>query len=98
MTTNRTPQQKALDAVEAYNVLFEAMVVPEFQAVIHNLGTIPAPKPEDGIAGFNEYVTAINASLQISRIARADARAAMQAAAIITQSGVVRPIIEPDPE
>lgn len=98
MTTHRTPTQKALDWAEAFQIVANNLVVPEFQKVITDLKDIPAPKPEDGIAGFNEYVTALNASLAISRIVRADARTAAIVAAMLTQSGVSRPTIEPDGE
>ena len=93
-SSNRTPEQKALDWAEAYRMVSEAMVVPQFQKVIDDLGTIPPPTPEDGIAGFNEYVTALNASLAISRIVRADMRTAAIVAAMLTQSGVARPTLE----
>lgn len=83
-----------MDWAEAYALVERTLEVPQFAAVIHNLGLVPAPKPEDGIAGFNEYITAVNASLQVSRIVRADARTAAIVAAMLTQSGVSRPTID----
>jgi hypothetical protein len=90
----RTPQEKALDWAEAFAIIENALAVPEFEQVITALGTIPPPKEEDGIAGFNQYITAVNASLSIARIRRADARTAAIVAAMLTQSGVSRPTID----
>ena len=95
-SSNRTPTQKALDWSEAFNLISNSLVVPQFDQVVKNLGLVTPPDPESEtfLADFNEYLTAINASLSIVRVVRADTRTAAIVAAMLTQSGVSRPTID----
>lgn len=92
---NRTVDEKVGDWKRAFDAMLDEATDPRLSAVIDNLAAIPAPKEEDGLAGFDAYVTAINSSLSIVRVVRADRRTAMIAAAMLTQSGgVSRPILD----
>lgn len=98
MSRDRTVTEKTEDAVTAFNILSSEITPPQFRDIVNALQAIPPATPEEGVEGFNRYVNAVNASLGIARVVMANDRAAMIAAAMLTQSGVSRPIIAIDEE
>lgn len=97
-TPQRSVSEKATDLLTAFNIIRDEITPPEFRAVIHNVTQVPPATEEEGVEGFNRYVNALNASLGVSRVVMANDRAALLAAAMITQSGVSRPVISTDEE
>jgi hypothetical protein len=91
---NRTLPEKVGDWGAAFNAMRDEITPPVFREIMTKLTSLPAPPEGAGLADFNEYITAVNASLGIARIVAANDRAAAMAAAIITQSGVVRPTVD----
>jgi hypothetical protein len=90
---DRTVPEKVGDWNVAFGAVADTLTIPQFNEAIRILGTLPAPVAEDGITGFNEYITAVNASLALARLVAANNRTAAIVAAMLTQSGVSRPVI-----
>lgn len=101
MTQNRTVDQKAADAVRAYKLLREEVSQPELRAMFTKTmetanGALAEYDPASEVAAAKALATyhaLVQDAILIGRQLAANDRAAMMAAAVITQSGVSRPVI-----
>jgi len=94
MSTGRSLTDKIADTLRAYEVLREPLTNPDLTAILQKM-TGPDAQAAVAAAGDpNAYVALVQASLSLVRTLAANDRTAMMAAAIITQSGVVRPVLE----
>jgi len=94
MTQNRTVAEKVSDAIRVYDQLRAEITTPEMRALITKM-TSMQPGEKDDMAA---YAALVQASLQLARVVAANDRTAMLAAAMLTQSGVSRPVITTDEE
>lgn len=102
MSQNRTVEQKVGDTARAYQALRDEVSAPELRALFtqtqETANTVLAsiePNSEMSAAGaLAQYQALVQTALSIGRVLAANDRAALMAAAVITQSGVVRPILE----
>lgn len=90
MTQNRTVQQKAGDTLRAYELLRGELTPQSMRALVDKM-TSQQPDEHTDIAA---YASLVNAAMVLAREVGKNDRAAMLAAAMITQSGVARPIID----
>ncbi len=96
MTTSRTPAQRAADVVTVYEELRAQLTNAETRAILDGMresGLIMQQKAADA-GDYQGYAGLVQASLNLQKLISANDRAAMLAAAIVTQSGVVRPQLE----
>lgn len=92
-SAGRTPAQKAADTVSVYEVLREQITHETMRTVLGNMtGAQMQATAESG--DVQAYAALVQASLSLQKVVSANDRAAMLAAAIVTQSGVVRPQLE----
>lgn len=102
MPQPRTIEQKTGDAVSVFNVLREEVTDPGLRRLSTQVIDIGAAllekiKTEDNPAqALREYTALVNDSVLLSRVVAGNDRAAMIAAAMLTQSGVSRPTITLD--
>lgn len=98
MSTTRTVQEKTGDWYGAFVDIRAAITPDAFRGLIDFLGSYKVDengkdaegKPVDVVA----YASLVQASIHLARIVSANDRAAAIAAAMLTQSGISRPIIE----
>ena len=109
MTTarsNRTPRDKARDAQAAFALLREDLTDSKLRSMFDKtmetanavLATITPDSEMASTQALGMYKALVDDTILIARIVAANDRSAMLAAAIITQSGVARPVINPDGE
>ena len=104
MTQNRTVEQKVGDTVRAFNALREEVSQPELRALFTKTmetanSVLAEIKPDSELSAAGalaSYQALVQDTILIGRQLAANDRAAMIAAAILMQSGVVRPIITDD--
>lgn len=89
MAQTRTVEQKVGDALEVFNALRAELTPEPMRALVTKMTSIPMGENTDVAA----YASLVQASLHIARVVAANDRFAMIAAAMLTQSGVSRPII-----
>jgi hypothetical protein len=86
---NRTVEQKVGDTAAAFNAL-SADITPEpLRWMVTDLTSVDITETTDVAA----YASLVQSSIHVARIVAANDRAAMLAAAMITQSGVARPVV-----
>jgi hypothetical protein len=102
MPTPRTVSDKIADTRRAYEAFRDELTTPDLRAMLL-LTTGPEAQAqmvkvaESG--DYESYRQLVQTSLSAQRIVSGNDRAAMLAAAMVTQSGVVKPVIDPsDPE
>ena len=88
----RTVEQKVGDTVAAYNALRDEVTPTPMRSLINKMAEVPMG-PDSDVAA---YASLVQASLALARVVAANDRAAMIAAAMITQSGVSRPLVSTD--
>lgn len=89
MPRPRTTGEKIADTVTAFNVLRDEVTPQPMRDLINGMTSIPT-EGADAAA----YASLVQSSIHLARIVSANDRAAMMAAAIITQSGVSRPTLD----
>lgn len=94
MSTNRTVAQKTADTLVAYEALRAELTPVQMRELITKM-TSQTPGEGDDIAA---YTSLVQASLHLARVVAANDRTAMLAAAMLAQSGVARPVFNPDEE
>lgn len=94
MATTRSVNEKVSDTLRAFETLRHELTPDAMRALIKRMSE---QQPDDtlDVAG---YASLVNASMQLARVVAANDRAAMMAAAMITQSGVSRPILNSEEE
>ncbi len=93
MTTNRTPAEKANDTRYAFNIFRDELTPPLKREVLANM-TGAQMEAIASTGDVQAYAALVQASLQLDRVISANDRAALIAAAMITQSGVSRPQLD----
>ena len=91
-TAGRTPRQKAADTITVYEDFRDQLTVAQMRTVLENM-TGAQMQATASSGDVQAYAALVQASLSLQRVVCANDRAAMIAAAIVTQSGIVRPII-----
>lgn len=95
MPQPRTVEQKVGDASVAFTALRDEITPPPFRNLINEMTSYPVTEGTDMVA----YASLVQASMGIARIIAANDRAALIAAAMLTQSGgVTRPTWTPEEE
>ena len=96
-TTARTPSQKAADTVTVYEEFRDQLTPANKRQVMADMtGAMQQAAAEVG--DVQAYAALVQAAITLDRVISANDRAAMLAAAIVTQSGVVKPVINTDEE
>ena len=91
MPRPRTTTEKVADTVVAFTVLRDEVTPQPMRDLINGMTNIPM-EGADAAA----YASLVQSSIHLARIVCANDRAAIIAAAMLTQSGVSRPIIGED--
>lgn len=86
MATHRTNEQKVADVAVVYNALREELTPNVLRLMMQ------AMTPQD-VTDAQQNLVFLQGSFQLARLISANDRAAMLAAAMLTQSGVARPVI-----
>ena len=92
MATGRTAGQKVADAKAAFEILREAVTDDSVRAMSDSVNKAMADAAASGNAAL--YEEWVRAGITITRLVSANDRAALIAAALITQSGVSRPNLD----
>jgi len=93
MANQRSAQEKAADAVAAFSLLRDEVTPPVMREVMAKMDQMQAEVaalPDGG----QKYLDLVQTSLSLRRVIAANDRAVMLAAAILTSSGVSRPVID----
>jgi len=93
---SRTVQQKIGDTHTAFEALREVLTPDPMRALIGRMSEIGS-NPDEKV-DIAAYASLVNGSLALARIVAANDRAAMLAAAMITQTGVSRPVFNTESE
>jgi hypothetical protein len=95
MTTQRTPAQKALDTLSVYEQFRDAITTERMRGLLNDMtGEQMQDVAKSG--DVQAYAALVQASLSLQKLVSANDRAALLGAAIVTQSGVVKPVFEGD--
>ena len=94
MTQTRTANQKANDCLAVYGRLREELTPTQMRTLITKMTEM---QPDDK-ADMAAYTSLVQASLHLARVVAANDRTAMLAAAMLTQGGVSRPVIDASEE
>ena len=89
MTRERTVTQKVGDWNTAFEATREAITPAGLRNLIDRLASFPVNDATDAAA----YASLVQSSMSVARIVAANDRAAAISAAMLTQSGVSRPVI-----
>lgn len=91
--SQRTPAQRAADTISVFEQFRDQLTKEDARNILTEMTTRMAT--EASLAGdVQAYANLVQSSLSLARYIGANDRAAMLAAAIVTQSGVVRPQLE----
>ena len=91
-TTARTATQKAADTVTVFEEFRDQLTSAQMRDVLSKMtGAQMVATASSG--DVQAYAALVEASLRLQGVVSSNDRAAMLAAAIVTQSGVVRPVI-----
>lgn len=93
MSSGRTVQQKVGDWAGAYRDIRDAVTPEPLRQLITDMTSMKLGD-DPTIELVSAYSTLVQGSIHLVRIVAANDRAAAIAAAMLTQSGVSRPIIE----
>lgn len=86
-TRDRTVSDKIGDWNTAYNAVRDEITLPQIRQVVTTLTQVPAD------IELGAYVQVLNSAMALARMVAANDRAAGIIAAMLTQSGVTRPVI-----
>jgi len=94
MSTGRTLTDKIADTRAAFAILREEITPTAMREVLEDMTSAQRQlaAAQDGDAAA--YAALVQASLQLHRAIAANDRTAMIAAAMLTQSGIARPVID----
>lgn len=85
----RTPRQKSADTITVYEEFRDQLTGPVKRQVLNDM-TGAMQQAAASVGDVQAYAALVQASLTLDRVISANDRAALLAAAIVTQSGVVR--------
>lgn len=91
--SNRSPGQKASDAREVFLLLRDEVTPPIMRELLDSM-TNAQKQAAVNMGDAQAYAALVQAALQLQRVIAANDRTVMVAAAMLTASGVSRPIIE----
>jgi hypothetical protein len=94
MAPQRTPDQKANDALRVFNLLRDEVTPPIMREVMQDMTNAERQAGANTTGDVQAYAALVQASLSLQRVIAANDRMTMMAAAILTSSGVTRPVIE----
>ena len=94
MAANRTPDEKAADAKRVFDLLKDEVTPPIMREVMLDMTNAERQAAAATIGDAQVYAALVQAALSLQRIVAGNDRMVMMAAAILTQSGTVRPVIE----
>jgi hypothetical protein len=93
MAQNRTPQEKAADALAVFNILRDEVTPSLMREILANM---TEAQQAAGAGDIQAYAALVQAALNLQRVIAANDRMVMVAAAMLTSSGVSRPVFEGD--
>jgi hypothetical protein len=93
MSNVRTPQQKADDARAVFLLLRDEVTPPIMRELLDSM-TNAASQSAAQVGDVQAYAALVQASLQLQRVIAANDRTVMVAAAVLTASGVSRPMLD----
>lgn len=91
MATPRPLTEKVGAWKQAYDAIREEITPPAMRTMLQNM---TAANPAAEVGDIQAYAALVQASITLARLVSANDRAAAIAAAMLTQSGVSRPVID----
>lgn len=92
-SSNRTPAQKAADTATVYDTFRDLLTTDTMRNVLGDM-TNAQMQAAASVGDVQAYASLVDAALKLSRLVAGNDRAALLAAAMVTQSGIVKPQLE----